>query len=199
MQTYPGDPDVDITAAADFETDGYRVTAVSFGSHAGTHIDAPAHTEADGKTLEAFPIDRFEMDAIRIDCGDLGAREPIPPERVPDADVDAVVFHTGWDDHWGTTTYYDHPFLAPETARQCANHGYDVALDTLSPDPTSSSNADDDEPDGFEIHHELLGNECLVVENLRGLERLPDQFALRVYPLALDGDGAPVRAVAVCE
>jgi len=147
------------TAAADFETDGYRLTAINLGSHAGTHIDAPTHTEADGKTVEAYPIDRFEMGTIRVDCQDLGAREPTPPDRVPDVDVDAVAFHTGWDDYWGTPVYYDHPFLAPETGRQCVNNGYDVALDALSPDPTPSSNADDvdDEPDGFEIHSELLG------------------------------------------
>jgi len=196
IQTYPGDPEVDITAAADFETDGYRVTAVRLGSHAGTHIDAPAHTEVDGNTLGAFPIHRFEMDTMCIDCQDLGPRDRIPPDRVPDVDADAVAFHTGWDDHWGAQAYYDHPFLAQETAEKCVNRGLDVALDTLSPDPTPSPNACEDEPEGFKIHHELLGNECLVIENLRGLDQLPETFALRVYPLALDGDGAPVRAVA---
>jgi kynurenine formamidase len=44
-----------------------------------------------------------------------------------------------------------------------------------------------------------LGDSRLVFENLTGLERLPQRFELRAYPLALGGDGAPVRAVGVTD
>lgn len=197
MQTFPGDPGVEISGATDFETDGYRVTKFGCGSHTGTHVDAPSHTEPDGLSLDGFSIDRFFGEAIRVDCRDLGPRQPIPPDRVPDHDADWVVFWTGWDDHWGTDAYLDHPHLATETARRCATRGYDVAVDTLNPDPTPSPNARDDEPDGFQAHHALLGSDRLIVENLRGLERLTDRFELRVPPLPLGGDGAPVRAVGI--
>jgi kynurenine formamidase len=197
MQTFPGDPGVRLSAAATFESDGYRVTEIGCGSHTGTHVDAPAHTEPDGKSLDAFPVDRFVLETIGVDCRDVGARDPIPPDRVPDTDADCVVFHTGWDAHWGTDRYRDHPYLAPETAARCASLGYDVGVDTLNPDPTPSPRARDDEPAGFRAHHALLGNDCLVVENLTGLASVPRRFELRAYPLALGGDGAPVRAVGV--
>ncbi|MEF8777813.1 MAG: cyclase family protein [Natronomonas sp.] len=199
MQAYPGDPPVDLSPAASFETDGYRVMQLQCGSHSGTHVDAPAHTEPDGKSLSAFDIDRFVSDAVLIDCRDIGDREPIPPSRVPQSDADCVVFHTGWDEYWGTDRYLDHPYLAPETADRCAADGYDIGTDTLSPDPTPSSKATDDEPSGFSAHHALLGASRLVFENLTGLERLPQRFELRAYPLALGGDGAPVRAVGVMD
>ncbi len=195
MQTYPGDPAVHLRSVAEFESEGYRVTELRCGSHSGTHVDAPSHTEPEGKSLGAFPIDRFRGAAIRVDCRDLSAREPIPAARVPETDADTVVFHTGWDEHWGTGRYLDHPYLDPETARQCANRGYDVGVDTLNPDPTPSPNASPSEPEGFQAHHILLGEGRLIVENLTGLERLPERFELCVYPLPLDGDGAPVRAV----
>lgn len=197
MQTFPGDPAVRVSPATEFEADGYRVSKIECSSHTGTHVDAPAHTEPDGKTLDAFPIDRFRMDSIRVDCRDLAAREPIPPERVPETEADCVVFHTGWDAHWGTERYLDHPYLAPETATRCAARGYDLALDTLNPDPTPSPNSRADEPDGFEAHHAVLGTDCLVLENLTGLDRLPEDFELLALPLALTGDGAPVRAVGI--
>lgn len=197
MQTFPGDPEVRISTAANVEADGYRVTELGCGSHTGTHIDAPSHTEPDGKSLDAFPIDRFVVETIRVDCQDLAARQPIAPDRVPETDADCVVFHTGWDEHWGTEHYLDHPYLAPETAHRCVTHGYDVGTDTLDPDPTPSPNAREDEPESFQSHHTLLGSDCLIVENLTGLERLPNRFELRVYPLSLGGDGAPVRAVGV--
>lgn len=195
MQTFPGDPAVKLSPAATFESDGYRVTELGCGSHTGTHVDAPSHTEADGKRLDSYPIERFVMRTVRLDCRDLSPREPIPPGRVPAVDADCVVFHTGWDDHWGTDRYRDHPYLAPRTASRCAKLGYDVGLDALNPDPTPSPRASEDEPTGFQAHHELLGNDCLIVENLTGLAAPPSPFELRAYPLPVGGDGAPVRAV----
>lgn len=47
MQTYPGDPPVRVDPHADFDADGYRVTALAMGTHTGTHVDAPSHTEED--------------------------------------------------------------------------------------------------------------------------------------------------------
>lgn len=196
MQTYPGDPEVRVRPAREFASDGYRVTALGCGSHTGTHVDAPAHTEPDGRTLDAFPVDRFVLRTVRVDCRDVAAREPIPPDRVPAADADCVVFHTGWDDHWGSERYLDHPHLAPETARLCAARGYDVGTDTLGPDPTPSPAAGDGEPDGFPAHRALLGDGRLLFENLTGLGDVPSRFELRAHPLPLGGDGAPVRAVA---
>lgn len=197
MATFPGDPAVTVEPATEFDTDGYRVTSLGCGSHAGTHVDAPAHTEPDGKTLDEFDLDRFVLETTRVDCRDLGAREQISPERVPTCEADCVVFHTSWDDHWNTERYRDHPFLAPETAERCAERNLAVGTDTLNPDPTPSPNASADEPDGFPAHHALLGTDCLIVENLTRLATVPERFELRVYPLPLGTDGAPVRAVGV--
>ncbi|WP_281195296.1 cyclase family protein [Halorubrum sp. F4] len=197
IQTYPGDPAVTVETVATHETDGFHVESVECGSHTGTHVDAPAHTEPDGRTLDAYPVERFVFDAIRVDCRDLGARESIPAERVPDADADLLAFRTGWDASWGTDRYLDHPYLSPAAAEACAERGFDVAVDALSPDPTPSPNASDDEPAGFEAHHTLLGSGSLILENLTGLGAVDERFELRAYPLALPSDGAPVRAVGV--
>jgi Predicted metal-dependent hydrolase len=199
MQTYPGDPAVSLTDHASHDADGYHVESFSCGSHTGTHIDAPLHTEPDGNTLSAFAVDRFVFDAVRVDCRDCAAREPITPNRLPDgdilADAEMVVCWTGWDAHWNTDRYLDHPFVAPETATRCADHNLAVGIDALSPDPTPSPRAAADEPTGVQAHHALLGTDCLLVENLTNLGSVGNRFELRAYPLALGGDGAPVRAV----
>ena len=201
MQTYPGDPPVSLSDHATHAVDGYHVESLSCGSHTGTHIDAPRHTEPDGNPLSAFSLDRFVFDAVRVDCRDCAAREAITPDRLPAGDVladaDMVVCWTGWDDHWNTDRYLDHPYVAPETAARCADHGLAVGVDALSPDPTPSERAGDDEPTDFAAHHALLGEDCLIVENLTSLGSVDDRFELRAYPIALGGDGAPVRAVGV--
>jgi kynurenine formamidase len=198
MQTYPGDPDVAVDPAATVDEDGYRVAALSFGSHTGTHVDAPSHAVADGKSLGEFPVETFRFAALKVGLRDLDARAAIEPHHLPrDVDDDLLVLETGWDDHWGTDRYLDHPYLTRAAADQCVDAGVHVATDGLSVDPTPSDNAGDEEPTDFGAHHALLGDDRLVVENLRGLDRLPKRFELHAYPLAFDGDGAPVRAVAV--
>lgn len=195
---YPGDPTVERTPHATHEADGYRVTELHLGSHSGTHIDAPCHTESDGRTLDSFPVETFVFDALLVDCQEKSTRERIERADLPKpTDNDLLVFHTGWDAHWGTETYFDHPYLTDETARWCADHNYHVAIDALNVDPTPTENATNDEPEGIPAHHELLGTNHLIVENLTNLDGLPERFTLSAFPLSIESaDGAPVRAVA---
>ena len=194
MPVFPGDPSVSVDAHATVADDGYRVSAVECGSHTGTHIDAPSHTEADGATIDSLPVSRFVRDAVRVDLRGCDPRARIRPTDLPTADAEAVVLHTGWDTHWGDSNYLDHPFLTPAAARHCVEHGYDVAIDALNVDPTPTA---DNDAEGVPAHHELLGNDRLIVENLTNLAGLPDRFELSVVPLQIaDGDGSPVRAIA---
>lgn len=187
--THPDDPPVQVRPHATHEEDGYRVTAVSFGSHAGTHVDAPAHVDPEGATLDAFPPERFSFDARLVDLRPLSDRERIGVQALPPVDCDLLIVRTGWDLHWGTDRYRRHPVVTPEAAAWCADRGCDLALDTPSPDPHGSA--------ALPAHHALLGADRLVVENLTNLEGLPRRFRLHASPLALaEADGAPVRAVA---
>jgi kynurenine formamidase len=104
-------------------------------------------------------------------------------------DVDLLVCRTGWDAHWGTDRYHDHPHLAPAAAAWCADRGLSVGLDAASPDPFGDAD--------LPAHGALLGNDCLLVENLRNLGGLPRRFRLLAFPLPVAVDGSPVRAVAV--
>jgi kynurenine formamidase len=195
MTTFPGDPDVSVQPAATVETDGYRVSEIHLGSHAGTHVDAPSHVGFD-QSLDAFGLDQFVFDATVVDCTAFGAREAIDSTVLPDDDDgDMIVFRTGWDDHWGTSRYLDHPYLSVDCVNRCLDAGWSVALDTLNPDPTPSANATD-APAGVPAHRALLGEGLLIVENLTNLAGL-DRCRLFAVPLSLpEGDGSPVRAFA---
>ncbi|MXR42658.1 cyclase family protein [Halobaculum sp. WSA2] len=204
MPVYPGDPGVSAESSATMQSDGYRVTHLSFTTHVGTHIDAPAHMEPEGSTLDEYDVGDFRFDARLVDLtgergdGGLDAREPIEPGTLPDGtpDADMLVLRTGWGDHWGDDRYFDHPYLTPGAARHVADLDCAVGLDTINPDPTPTERAGDDEPAGTPAHHELLGAGAFIVENLDLTADLPERFTLRAYPLRVDGDGAPVRAVA---
>ena len=201
MQRYPGDPPVSLDPHATVGADGYRVTALHLGTHSGTHVDAPSHVVADGRTLDSYPLETFSFDATLVDCRGLAPREPIRVDHLPDPGPgDLLVVHTGWDDHWGTDRYLDHPYLDEAVADWCVEHEYHVAVDALSVDPTPSANASTDEPSGIQTHDVLCAADRLIIENLTNLDGLPPRFRLDAYPLPVsNADGAPVRAVAVVE
>jgi kynurenine formamidase len=197
MPVFPDDPPVSVDEHATVPADGYRVSAVACGSHTGTHVDAPSHTESDGRHLDSFDVERFAFDAVMADCRGRAPRSAIGPDALPATDADLLVVRTGWDDHWGDEQYFDHPYLTPAAAAFCREQGYDLAVDALNPDPTPTADAAPDEPDGFPVHHTLLGADRLIIENLTNLAGLPERFELLAFPIHIaDADGAPVRAVA---
>lgn len=197
MPVFPGDPEVEFTQHATVPADSYQVHALACGSHTGTHVDAPSHVLTEGDDLDAFPAGRFALDAVLADCSGRGPRDPIGPDSLPATDADVVVVRTDWSDYWGQERYRDHPYLTPAAAEFCVDQGYDVAVDTLNPDPTPTARAGDDEPSGFPVHERLLSERLLIFENLTGLAALPERFELLAFPMKLAGsDGAPVRAVA---
>lgn len=207
---YPGDPEVVLESHAKYEEDGYSVSALHLGSHSGTHVDAPSHVIPDGKQLSEFAPDRFRFDALLVDARSVAARSPILPSLLPDSpdsNVDLYVFRTDWSEHRGSDRYFLHPYLTPETARKCAEREVSLALDVLTPDPIPSAYLPEDtngqggiedirKDYGVPAHKILLGNELFILENLENLDSVPERFRLHAYPLYLESDGSPVRAVA---
>ena len=203
MPVYPGTEPVRVEPSATLATDGYRTTRLDLDSHAGTHVDAPAHL-TDMPSLDDLSPARFQFTAAAVDGRPLDAREAVGVEAIRDElsvdpeEIDLVAVITGWGRHWGTEAYFDHPYLTPEAGDWLGERNLDLAVDTINPDPTPTSSASDAEPDGFPVHEALFEAERLIVENLRGLDRITGRFEIRTYPLRFDGaDASPVRAVAL--
>jgi kynurenine formamidase len=197
MPVYPGDPAVHIAAALDLARDGVAVTDLRLGSHTGTHIDAPSHTVAGGRTMADIPLDELVADALVIRMPQLREREvysweqlneraPVPP-RVPPI----VVIDTGWARWFRDSRATEHPALDAAAARELVARGMRIlAVDTLSPDLTGEGSTT------FPVHEVVLGGGGLIVENLSELTDLPVMLRIGFFPLRLGGDGAPLRAVA---
>lgn len=195
LSVFPGDPEVVVGPHP--TKPPWRVSALSLGSHSGTHVDAPRHVLADGRGIGSFALDRFVRPGILLDGGARGDNEPIEvdvlePHRAAIRPGSVVVLRTGWDRHWGDPRYERHPFVGADLAAALVALRIGlVGIDALSVDST---------PDGASATHErLLGADVLIVENLRGLSALVAgrSYVFSFAPLAVgDLDGAPVRALA---
>lgn len=195
MPVYPGDPSVHVGAALTVGQDGVDVAELTMGSHTGTHVDAPSHTVAGGRTMADVALTELFGEALVLHIADLADGEvygwehleqsgPIPAIVPP-----IVVIDTGWARWFDDERRLRHPALAASAARELVARGMCVlAVDTLSPDLTGG--------ESFPVHEEVLGRDRLIVENLRGLEELPQRTTIGFFPLKVAVDGAPVRAVA---
>lgn len=198
MQVFPGDPDVQLPHALSLDEDGVAVTSIRMGSHTGTHLDAPSHTIEGGRTTSDVLLDELIGETLVLHVPGLAAGEDITWDQIVGQAGDTVppivLIATGWDKHFGTQVYFDHPVLTREAAEKLQDRGMRVlALDTLNPDhtiqPTGST--------GLPVHQLLLGCDGLIIENVRGATDLPARCRSGFFPLKLDrADGAPVRAVA---
>ncbi len=200
MQVYPGDPTVTIEPALLLARDGVDVAALHLGSHTGTHLDAPSHCIAGGRTTGAIEMTELVADALVVHLRPLAPRatyglaeiaDALPGGVLPETLPPIVVFDTGWAGKFGSDAAFDHPALSVDAATELVRRGMHVlTVDTLSPDLTGDQHA------GFPVHQVVLGADALIVENICNLDGLGAHARIGFFPLRIDADGAPVRAVA---
>ena len=193
MPVYPGTEKPVFSDGTSLEKEGFLEKKISFFSHTGTHMDAPAHILKEGKTLDALHVESFMGKALCIDVtGEFIEEEFLRKYEGELKDVDFVVFRSGWSKFWGDEKYFrDFPTLTCKAAEfLCEFDLKGIGLDMISIDKV--------ENETLSIHKIILAKEIVIIENLTNLGKLPKSFELCVLPLHVkDADGAPVRAVAV--
>ena len=190
MPVYPGDPGVRISPALRLDQDGVEVAHMDLGSHTGTHVDAPAHTVAHGRTVDRLRLDELTGRTLVLGFPDLtagavvtagmvedllGASTPVTAAGPDGAVPPRVLIATGWDAHFDDAALrVRHPVLSAGAAELLWAAGARVlGVDTLSPDPTSvPERPGAPDPPGFPVHRVFLGGDGIIVENLTGLAGL---------------------------
>ncbi|NMD71794.1 cyclase family protein [Bacillus sp. DNRA2] len=199
MPVYPGDDTPKLEATCTYDEDGFKGTLLTLFSHTGTHMDAPSHIFADRSSLDAFPVEQFIGKGLVINCSDLVEGEKITMRYIDAvkeiADkAEFILFHTGWDQHWGSDTYFgEYPTITEEVAEYLIrSNKKGVGLDVMGIDSI------DDE--SLTIHCKLFEEtDIVVIENLTRLGEIGTElFTFCAFPLKYENaDGAPVRAVAI--
>lgn len=200
MPVYPG---TEAPIFMDFCTiakHGFNETKITFYTHTGTHLDAPAHLLKDGLNLKSLAIEHFIGKGLVIDCTDLSNGEHINLLKLMSyreqlLKTDFVLFYTAWSKKWGSNEYFKNfPVLDEKAAEFLSSLNIKgVGIDAISVDPVDAED--------FVIHKKFLSKNIIIIENLTNLDKLIDiSFNFTCFPLNLDvKDGSPVRAVAFFE
>jgi arylformamidase len=191
LVAYPGDPPVRIERTKEISKDTakYNLSTYSFGSHAGTHIDAPLHLIENGLSVDKLPLEMLigrarvvEVTAPRIDENVLKEFDFTTDMR--------VLFKTRNSYLWGRNEFVqDYVHFTLDAARVLIKEGIKiVGIDYLSVDKFDAKD--------LATHREFLNAGTIIIEGLDLREVEPGDYELICLPLKIkNGDGAPARVV----
>ncbi len=193
MLVYPGDPKVIISSVSAIENgDLYNLSSLKFGSHTGTHMDAPNHFVDGGVTVDQLPLDHFIGKAKVFD---MGERDCIDVKSLASLDItegDIILFKTK-NSQLMEKGVFDkkYVYITPEAALSLVNKGIKtVGIDFLTVEQYGV-----DSPD---THYAFLENNVVILEglNLTGIKE--GEYHLISQPLKIkNGNGSPMRAILV--
>jgi kynurenine formamidase len=163
----PAHPPVVSKVIADHPEDGWRMEHVSFASHTGSHLDAPLHKIAGGKSIDQLPLETFLGEAFIFDLRDSKADRAIDgatlarvagSRRLQDK---IILLATGWGDRRAKSEEWlrHSPFVNPDGAQWLVQQKVrGVGIDHYSIGGCGDENT--------RTHEILLGNEVWIVEEL---------------------------------
>ena len=139
--------------------------------HAGTHVDAPIHIVANGKSIEELPLDAFvgtgAVISVKKNGGEEVTAKDFESSGVEVNRGDILMLHTGWDEKFDSPDYNLHPYLSVDAAEWMVKKGIKMfGIDCITVDlPTPLR------PKGFDfpVHRTLLGNNVLIAENVTNI------------------------------
>ena len=201
MKAYPGFPNPKINAFLDHKTSRSRydhkaefyIGKVEMVCNVGTYLDSPFHRYPDGADLNQIPLDWVAgLRGIILDAVVSSNRSITPNCNESELCGKAVLFRTGWDQRWGTESYWNPgPYLSEEMVDLLIrSKTVLVGVDFWNIDNTDDLSRP--------AHTRLLASNILIVEHLCNLSALPRTgFRFYAVPLRIvKGASFPVRAFA---
>ena len=181
-----------------YDVEGPYNRLILISDHTGTHMNAPAHTQRGGRTVDQVKMEELVGEGVILNMP-KGELEEITVEDLENANPtlredDIVFFYTGW-----TGPQDKRPGLSREGAQWLVEKkikvvGTDCAA--IHPHKSYAKSLQ-----AKSVHNILLGNDVPIIEFLANLEEVAGKRAwIAIAPLPLvGGSGSPVRAIAMVE
>jgi len=189
---YPGDSSFETKSVFSIKnSDPFNLLQLKFSNHIGTHLDAPRHFFAEGRSLDSFSIDRFFMEAIVIESNSACeiTEKDLSSYSLPQDG--AVLFKTKNQNLTRNKFEKDYIYLNESAAQTLINSQIAlVGIDYISIESYYKKSCP--------AHKLLLGSEILILEDINLKSVSPGKYQLICLPLKIfNSDGAPCRAVLV--
>lgn len=197
---WPGDPEVEVVSLRDATPEQEAsadppsfVSRLTLSTHAGTHVDPPAHFIPGAPTVDAMSLDTLigpawvahvagpgPVSAAQLEAAGIPAGTTRLLLRTDNSERD----HSAFDPHFVAIGLDAAHWLLAQGVRL-------VGIDGPSIEPFRN-------PPGHRVHRALLPAGVILLEGLRLAAVAAGAYELVCLPLSIaQGDGAPARAVLV--
>jgi len=195
LPVWPGDPEPVIKWIGRLEAgDQANISALNFGAHTGTHIDAPFHFLPDGQALDAIPLSTLIGDAqvlavpedvFLITADVLRSLQKIKSER--------LLLKTRNSRFWSESqAQFRTDFTALDSS--AAEYIVQAGVRLVGVDYLSVAPYDNPSP----THEILLRAGVVILESLDLSQVSAGRYELICLPIKLTGrEAAPARAVLI--
>ncbi|MBN1481985.1 cyclase family protein [candidate division KSB1 bacterium] len=213
MPLWPGDPKTKIETCATVAQDGYMLNQVTIGEHTGTHIGAPRHFSATGRSVDNIPPQHLFAECAVLDVQTQARKDNDYLVQVADVvewekefgmikSDSIVLFKTGWSlrwtipaAYWGTAPNGNHfPGVSLQTAQYLVDKRNIIGLGV------DTGGIDGGQSKDFATNQLLAANDIYHLENLNLKDVKSGRLHIFVGALAIQsGSGSPCRVLALLD
>jgi kynurenine formamidase len=213
---FPAFPDQTVETLFTVAEHGFEVIRYAHVGQWGTHVDAPSHFIAGGRSLDEIPVAEMLLPLVVLD---ISARVAEDEDALPTlADVAGwearhglipegafVALRTGWASRWPDPVAFANKDAAgvahyPGWSREVLELLIEqrrvraVGHEVTDTDPGLSTSKGD-----YGLEHYLFSRNCWQAELVANLDQVPEAGALlwASWPKPLKGTGYPARLVAI--
>jgi arylformamidase len=191
MMCFPTDPQCSIQPHWTIKKgDAVNLSVFCFGSHTGTHIDAPFHFTDTGKTVDQLDMHHFlgtakVFEFLNQPCIDMQDVSGLPVQK-----GDIVLFKTKNSRYMREGTFReDFAYITGEAAEYFA----DIKISTLGFDFLSIEQFGSKT---FPAHHAIIGGGIVIIEGLDLTDVRPGEYDMVSLPMLVKGgNGSPIRVL----
>ncbi len=189
---YPGDPTLEIESICEVSEEScFGLSKISLSNHMGTHIDFPSHVLNKGKNSSDYNISDLIGNGIIIEIPKEAkaiTKNDIQLHRI---EKNAFVFFKTRNSYESKNgpLLDEYVYIESDAVEELLKiQARVVGIDYISVDSIKNSN--------LPVHHQLLKNDILIVENLDLREIDPGKCIIHISPLNIpEMDGLPARVV----
>lgn len=185
MVIYPNNPGVVFEQVSEVSGATNAITQVTLGTHTGTHLDAPRHVDVNAPGIGAYSLEQLVGPAEVANLTHV--ENVITAADLPPTKLERVILKT--KNSQGDLNVFDENFVALDesAAQEIVKRGIRlIGLDALSIKKRGVRDR---------VHHILLSARVAILEGVWLAHVDAGEYELLCLPLAVDLDGAPVRAV----
>jgi arylformamidase len=195
MVVWPGDIKVQIEHRVSTKREQSHMNSwINMGVHTGTHMDAPLHFIANGKSIDWLPFDVTVGPARVIEIKD---KVSIKTEELQQYNIqrgERILFKTRNSPQCWQTDSFAADFVY--ITKGAAQFLVDAGVKLVGVDYLSVGSPSDPEKGMKDVHDILLGAEIWLIEGMNLTAISAGDYNLICLPLKLmNTEGSPVRAI----